>query len=92
MSLLSLSLILSLMFTFIRNNRMQSRPVDKHCSFFIQVRPLAGHEYLPAVRNFLREMNLLVMHNFQQGIKSSRDVQILTRHEFFLSCINFDDA
>ena len=73
MSLLSLSSMLFLMFTFIRNNRMQSRPMDKHISFFIQVRPLAGHKYLPAIRKFPRDMNLLAMHNFQRGMKSSRD-------------------
>ena len=84
--------MLSMMFIFIRNNRMHSRPMDKHCSFFILVRPLAGHEYLPAIRKFLRDMNLLAMHNFQRRIKSSCDVQILTRHEFFSSCINFDEA
>ena len=83
MSLLSLSSMLFLMFTFIRNNGMQSRPMDKYCSFFIQVRPLAGHEYLPAVRKFPRDMNLLMMHNFQRGMKSSRDVQNSMRHGFF---------
>ena len=92
MFLLLSSSMLSMMFIFIRNNIMQSRPMDKYCSFFIQVRLLAGHEYLPALRKFLRDMNLLAMHNFQRRIKSSCDVQILTRHEFFSSCINFDEA
>ena len=74
MSLLSLSLMLFLMFTFIINNKMQSRPMDKCCSFFIRVCPLAGHEYLFAIRKFPRDMNLLAMHNFQRDMKSSRDV------------------
>ena len=67
---------------------MWLRPIDKYCSFFIHVCPLAGH--LPAMRKFQRDMNLLAMHDFQRGIKSSRDVQIFTRHEFFSSCIIVD--
>ena len=51
-------------------------PMDKYYSFFISVCPLEGHEYLSVICKFQRDMNLLAMHDFQQGIKSSRDVQI----------------
>ena len=70
--------------------RMWLRPMDKYCFFFIRVCPLAGHEYLLAIRKFLRDMNLLAMHNFQRGIKSSRNAQISTRHKSFSSCIIVD--